>query len=174
MPKSAILPLTHLHDGKYGEIPEKENEALLHLSDPMVQSFNHAIGEGLQMAISNLPPVEMTTHDQPIIISLVDAKIYSPQVTSLMDEVHNTKTYPRQCIESGSTYKASLQATFGFIVNGKRMPYVEQNLGQVPIMVKSKLCSLYGLSPAELVQRGENLNDPGGYFIVNGARRILR
>ncbi|KAF2365748.1 RNA polymerase beta subunit protrusion [Trinorchestia longiramus] len=175
MPKSAILPLKHLHDGKYGEIPEKENEALLHLSDPMVESFNFAIGDGLQTAIDNIPSVDMTSpHGQPIIISLVDAKIHSPKVIALNDKVLDRKIYPRQCIEAASSYRGSLEATFGFVINNKKMPYIDQNLGQVPIMVKSKLCSLHGLTPRQLVDRGENVNDPGGYFIINGSRKILR
>lgn len=47
------------------------------------------------------------------------------------------------------------------------------NFGELPIMVKSKICPLSKMSRAELVEAGEDPDDPGGYFIINGTERIL-
>lgn len=49
----------------------------------------------------------------------------------------------------------SLQADISWSVNGIPKGIVKQSLGQVPIMVKSKLCNLHGLSPKELIERHE-------------------
>jgi len=35
----------------------------MHLADPMVQSFNYAITEGLPVAVANINPVELPTSD---------------------------------------------------------------------------------------------------------------
>jgi len=47
------------------------------------------------------------------------------------------------------------------------------NFGDMPLMLKSKVCPLSSMSRQELVEAGENPDDPGGYFIVNGTERIL-
>ncbi|XP_047488694.1 DNA-directed RNA polymerase I subunit RPA2-like [Penaeus chinensis] len=41
-------------------------------------------------------------------------------------------------------------------------------------MYTSKNCNLYKMTPKELVAHGELVNETGGFFIVNGAARILR
>jgi len=40
-------------------------------------------------------------------------------------------------------------------------------------MVKSEKCSLSKLNREELVQAGEDPDDPGGYFIINGTERVI-
>lgn len=46
-------------------------------------------------------------------------------------------------------------------------------IGKVPIMLKSKFCTLYGLSEEELYQIRECPFDMGGYFIINGSEKVL-
>lgn len=48
-----------------------------------------------------------------------------------------------------------LQVDVSWSVNGVPKGIIKQSLGQVPIMVKSKLCNLYGLSPKELIEHHE-------------------
>jgi DNA-directed RNA polymerase beta subunit len=43
----------------------------------------------------------------------------------------------------------------------------------MPVMVKSKICPLSNMSQQELMEAGEDPDDPGGYFIINGTERIL-
>ncbi|MCX8171818.1 MAG: DNA-directed RNA polymerase subunit B'', partial [Candidatus Bathyarchaeota archaeon] len=47
------------------------------------------------------------------------------------------------------------------------------HIGDIPTMLKSKFCHLYGLSEEELVRQGEDPLDPGGYFIINGSERVI-
>ncbi|MHA1319687.1 MAG: DNA-directed RNA polymerase subunit B'' [Promethearchaeota archaeon] len=46
-------------------------------------------------------------------------------------------------------------------------------IGKIPIMLKSCRCPLENLTEQELVNRGEDPLDPGGYFIINGTERVL-
>ncbi len=46
-------------------------------------------------------------------------------------------------------------------------------IGELPLMLKSSICHLHGLSDEELIQKGEDPKDPGGYFIVNGSERAV-
>jgi DNA-directed RNA polymerase subunit B" len=60
------------------------------------------------------------------------------------------------------------------IFNGVERPvYSDVFIGEVPIMVKSKLCYLSNLGKEDLIINGEDPDDPGGYFIINGSERVL-
>ena len=41
-------------------------------------------------------------------------------------------------------------------------------------MVKSNKCYLSSMSDRELVEHGEDCNEFGGYFVVNGNEKIVR
>jgi DNA-directed RNA polymerase II subunit RPB2 len=47
------------------------------------------------------------------------------------------------------------------------------NIGKIPIMLGSKYCALYDANPDYLSAVGECRHDNGGYFIVNGAEKIV-
>ena len=44
---------------------------------------------------------------------------------------------------------------------------------QVPIMLRSEYCCLYGNSDRELSELGECPYDQGGYFVINGSEKVL-
>jgi DNA-directed RNA polymerase subunit B" len=50
---------------------------------------------------------------------------------------------------------------------------VEADIGTLPIMLNSKVCNLFGLTSDEMITFGEDPNDPGGYFVVNGSERVI-
>lgn len=59
-----------------------------------------------------------------------------------MDSVH------RKCLMSS-------QADVSWSINGIPKGIIKQSLGHLPIMVKSQLCNLHGLTPRELVEHHE-------------------
>ena len=56
----------------------------------------------------------------------------------------------------------------------KKVSSHTRHVGMAPILVKSELCNLHGLSPAELVGKREDHNEMGGYFIINGNEKVVR
>ncbi|GBF36754.1 DNA-directed RNA polymerase subunit B [Methanofervidicoccus abyssi] len=50
---------------------------------------------------------------------------------------------------------------------------VEVYIGELPIMLGSKACYLHKKSRKELIEMGEDPEDPFGYFIINGSERVL-
>jgi len=50
---------------------------------------------------------------------------------------------------------------------------IKMYIGKLPIMLKSVRCPLANNSEIELIKKGEDFLDPGGYFIINGTERVL-
>jgi DNA-directed RNA polymerase beta subunit len=71
------------------------------------------------------------------------------------------------------TYSAPMYVEMSPIMNGVEGEKIWVNFGDMPIMLKSKICPLSSMTDKELVAVGEDPDDPGGYFIVNGTERIL-
>jgi DNA-directed RNA polymerase subunit B len=46
-------------------------------------------------------------------------------------------------------------------------------IGRLPLMLKSKKCPLSKKKKEELIGIGEDPEDPGGYFIINGSERVI-
>ncbi|TWU74349.1 hypothetical protein ED733_006257 [Metarhizium rileyi] len=86
----------------------------------------------------------------------------------------NREILPAECRERHVTYRGRLSATFEYSINGGDPVEFVRELGQVPIMIKSNRCHLENNSPAQLVQRKEESEELGGYFIVNGIEKIIR
>ena len=51
--------------------------------------------------------------------------------------------------------------------------YPKQSIGMVPIMLRSKYCILSESSDADRMGLKECFYDQGGYFIINGAEKVL-
>lgn len=59
-------------------------------------------------------------------------------------------------------------------LNGVRQEPIRRSVGEIPIMVRSSKCNLYGKNPQEVVAAGEEMQEFGGYFIVNGNEKVVR
>ena len=71
------------------------------------------------------------------------------------------------------TYSSPMYVEMSPVMNGVEGETLWVNFGDLPIMLKSKICPLAGMNEKELIEAGEDQDDPGGYFIVNGTERIL-
>ena len=45
---------------------------------------------------------------------------------------------------------------------------------EIPIMLKTKTCNLTGLNPRQLIDKGEEAHEMGGYFVINGIEKVVR
>ncbi|MGC9058850.1 MAG: DNA-directed RNA polymerase subunit B'' [Candidatus Aenigmatarchaeota archaeon] len=71
------------------------------------------------------------------------------------------------------TYAAPMYVEMTQVLNGIESKPVMVEIGDLPVMVKSKYCYLSKMDRNELIKEGEDPDDPGGYFIINGTERIL-
>ncbi len=71
------------------------------------------------------------------------------------------------------TYAAPMYVEMTTVLNNIHSEPKSINFGDLPVMLKSKICPLAGMNRSELTQAGEDPDDPGGYFIINGTERLL-
>ncbi|KAI9808915.1 MAG: DNA-directed RNA polymerase I subunit RPA2 [Pycnora praestabilis] len=86
----------------------------------------------------------------------------------------NREIYPAECRERHATYRGKLRARVEYKVNEGDWKETVREMGQMPIMLKTNRCHLEKCSPAQLVQRKEESEELGGYFIVNGNEKLIR
>eukprot|EP00798_Chlamydomonas_sp_ICE-L_P010691 gene10691-12383_t len=143
------------------------------LVEPHVASFDYFVSEGLTLAVDSIEPIEIThpitkvTHR----FWFEDPKLNRPVKE---DASGDARLFPRECRESGTTYKGPLEVTFCWAAENGAEGFLKKRLGSLPIMTKSSICHLNGMSRAELVGVKEEANEMGGYFICNGIERVLR
>ncbi|XP_075059866.1 DNA-directed RNA polymerase I subunit RPA2 [Mixophyes fleayi] len=165
--------LKKLTDPEYGKPGRKQLRSLQELTKAHIESFNQAMTEGLYLAVQAIRPLEFTFKSDRLSFAIVDAAISFPMVPkgSLCKE---PKVYPAECRGRRCTYRGKLTVDVSWSVNGVQKDVIKQSLGYVPIMVKSKLCNLYGLSPKQLIEHHEEEQEMGGYFIINGIEKVIR
>ncbi|KAL4221906.1 DNA-directed RNA polymerase I subunit RPA2 [Mactra antiquata] len=158
----------------YGKPPETQNQNLQDLVRPHVQSFNCILHEGLAEIVKHLNPVEFSLpNNDRVSLTIEDIVLASPAVNEKA-VCRTTKVYPAECRVRKTSYKGTLQATIGFTVNGEKGAPIARKIGQIPIMVKSEVCNLSKLTPKQLIKHGEEAEEMGGYFIVNGIEKVVR
>ncbi len=154
------------------EKKEKEKSHLLikkylqehSLIESNILSFNDFIERRMQTIVDQIN--EEISREE---IELWLGKVWmgKPQIVEADGSIRNI--LPIEAKLRKLTYSAPLHLEIG--VGGKEYTTVE--IGQIPIMVKSKCCNLSGMSTPELIKNFEDPFDQGGYFIINGNERVL-
>jgi DNA-directed RNA polymerase subunit B len=136
-----------------------------------IESFNHFLEYGIQNIIDEIETVslnpELGDH------KLKFGKVYIGRPSIKEADGSTRQIFPNEARIRNLTYAAAVYVDITPIINGVQEKPDRVHIGNLPIMVKSSLCSTHGLNPKELTINGEDPNDPGGYFIVNGTERVL-
>ncbi len=104
-------------------------------------------------------------------IKLGKFKLGNPSVKEADGSVRNI--YPLEARMRNLTYAAPMFVEMTPVLNGIESETIVVNFGDLPVMLKSKICPLSTLNKQELMQAGEDPDDPGAYFIINGTERVL-
>lgn len=103
-----------------------------------------------------------------------NVQLSKPMVGDRVKGVRERRIFPSECRERLTTYTGKLSARFSWSVNGDPEQSEIVHLGLAPVLAKSNRCNLRGLSSKELVDRHEEANEFGGFFIINGNERLIR
>ncbi len=139
-----------------------------------IESFNYFLDNELNSIIEEnreiLPTIIPPNVDE-FKIRFDNVRITKPEITEADGSVR--KIYPMEARLRKLTYAAPMYITVSAHINGAQRESFETQIGSLPVMLKSKVCHLNKLSREELVQHGEDPDDPGGYFIINGTEKVL-
>lgn len=156
------------------KVPDEQHSFVQNLIKNHIESFNYFLEHGLSEGINACPPFVYTLPSgQKLEIRVTNYKLYKPQVDSAC-YARNKDLYPSECRQRATSYMGKLNLEFVWYLDGNFMGSIEEYIGQIPIMVKSKLCNLANASPKEMIRRKEDAEELGGYFIINGNERIIR
>jgi len=137
-----------------------------------VESYNDFIATRIPKIIKQIKEI---TPEVPDIgefkIKLGKFKIGRPSVKEADGSVRDI--FPSEARMRNLTYAAPMYIEMTPVLNGIESETMFVNFGDLPVMVKSKICPLSGMSEMELIEAGEDPDDSGGYFIINGTERVL-
>ena len=142
--------------------------------DSDIESFNNF----MEKELNNI--LEENREIVPTIIphNIDDFKIRLDKIWAVKPEITEADgskrdIFPIEARLRKLTYSAPTFIEVSAHINGVQRESFTTQIGNLPIMLKSRWCHLHGLSKEELVEKGEDPNEPGGYFIINGTEKVL-
>ena len=140
-----------------------------------VDSFNDMIEVGIPTFLKVSNPLELELRDNRFIRVYVGGKDGTKLTFLPPTEDDGSALVPHACRLDNRTYALTLQAdieveyVFGDgSIETRTFPNVL--VGKIPLMLRSKLCYLSAL-PGETI--GECKFEAGGYFVIDGAEKVL-
>ncbi len=134
-----------------------------------INSYNKFLEYGLQKIIDEQGLIETDLED--IYVKLGKIRVENPVVKEADGAIE--KLYPNEARLRNLSYSAPLFLEMSVVQGEDEQEPREAKIGQLPIMIKSDICNLVGITDDEMVRHGEDPLDPGGYFIVNGTERVV-
>ena len=83
------------------------------------------------------------------------------------------KIFPIEARLRKITYSAPMFIDVSAHINDVQRESFTTQIGNLPIMLKSNFCHLHKLSRDELIKQGEDPDEPGGYFVINGTEKVI-
>jgi DNA-directed RNA polymerase subunit B len=136
-----------------------------------LDSYNEFVEKGLQDIINQVSEIHIDAPDFPYKVKFGRIEIGRPRIVEVDGSDH--PIYPTEARLRNLTYKSPMYLEMSYVRNGREGPIEFIHIGDIPVMLKSKLCPLYKYTRDELISIGEDPYDPGGYFIVNGSERVI-
>ncbi len=139
-----------------------------------IESFNNFIEKELQAILEENRTVEPTiipSNVDDFKIRLDRIWVTKPEITEA--DGSTRPVYPVEARMRKLSYAAPIFLEVSAHINGVQRESFKTQIGSLPIMLKSKNCHLSTLSRDELVRLGEDPDDPGGYFIINGTEKAI-
>ncbi|ABK78187.1 DNA-directed RNA polymerase, beta subunit/140 kD subunit [Cenarchaeum symbiosum A] len=148
------------------DILRREGIARQHLN-----SFDEFLERGLQSIIDEQGQIEIENAEYPYKIQLGKVKLQKPRMMELDGSI--TYITPAEGRLRNVSYSAPVMMEASVVEDGKTLESKFVHIGDIPTMIKSSACVLHNLPDQKLIEQGEDPNDPGGYFIINGSERVV-
>ncbi len=135
-----------------------------------LESYNKFLEFGIQDIIDKVGQVEPNIEGYKLRFGRV--RLEKPMIIEA--DGSRRPIYPMEARLRNLTYAAPVFLQITPVVHDvERRGFNEVFIGELPVMLRSKLCHLDGMGKDELIDAGEDPYDQGGYFIINGSERVL-
>ncbi len=144
------------------------------LIESSIESFNYFMERELQKIIEENKIIEPTIIPPDVEeFKIRFDRVWAEKPQIIEADGSKRPVYPIEARLRKITYASPMFIEVSAHVNGVQRETFVTQIGSIPIMLKSKFCHLNGLNWEELIEKGEDPDDPGGYFIINGSERVI-
>ncbi|KAL8274805.1 hypothetical protein Esti_001280 [Eimeria stiedai] len=134
-------------------------------------SYNHLITHELRAIVrAAANRLIKSDVDPAFFLEFLDIQVGDARLEESMQQF---KLTPKVCRVRELSYSAPLLAEVEYSRGHEIVRRRGVCIGYIPVMLRSKVCALYGKTDAQIQQLGECPLDPGGYFIVKGTEKVL-
>lgn len=143
-------------------------------TDHNINSFNKFLKTGVQRVVDEVN--EVVPDILPIGVRDLRIKLGKIWVEKpLVKEADGSrrKILPTEARLRNITYEAPIFLEMSIVQSGEEKDKQTVVIGEMPIMLKSENCYLHGQESDKLIESGEDPDDPGAYFIINGTERVV-
>ncbi len=134
-----------------------------------LDSYNKFIAGGMQRVIDSQPLIEPQI--QGMQLKLGKIRVEKPMITEA--DGSRRPLYPAEARARDLSYTAPIFLEMTLVIKGVEKRTEDVYVGEIPVMIKSKVCYLNGKTEEDLLKAGEDPLDTGGYFIINGTEKSL-
>ena len=134
-----------------------------------IASYDKFVASGLQTIVDAQAIIEPQV--EGMVIKLGKVTVGRPIVIEY--DGSRRELWPSEARLRDLTYSAPIYLEMTQVVNNSEKKMENVYVGELPVMLKSKLCYLHKKTPDELVAAGEDSQDPGAYFVINGTEKAL-
>jgi len=139
-----------------------------------IESFNNFAEKELNNVLEEnkiIEPTIIPPNVESFKIRLDKIWVTKPEITEADGSKRNI--FPAEARLRKLSYAAPIFIEVSAHVNEVQRESFTTQVGSLPIMLHSNYCHLNKLSKQELIEKGEDPSEPGGYFIINGTERVL-
>ncbi|MDO5832798.1 DNA-directed RNA polymerase subunit B'' [Methanobrevibacter sp.] len=139
------------------------------LVDHHIKSYNDFVNNRIQNIIDITDPISLDDGKY----TLKTGKVRIEKPSNKEADGSRSEIDPTEARLRNLNYSADMYLEMALNEEGEDNPLEEVYIGELPVMLKSDICHLNGLSDEELIEKHEDPQDLGGYFIVNGSERAV-
>jgi len=137
-----------------------------------IESYNRFVEERIQAILNEVGSIEPELPDgEDLVIKIVDVDIERPKINEADGSVR--KITPREARMRDLTYSSEIKVQMTPIFEGVKQESEEVTIGEIPVMIGSDLCWTSEWDEEDMRENGEDPEDTGGYFIINGSEKTI-
>ncbi len=137
------------------------------LVESNILSFNDFIQNKIQRIVEE---INESINNEDVEIKFGKVRVGEPNLIEADGSIG--KITPMMARLRNLTYSAPVYVEL-MVRHENQTESTEAEIGRIPVIVKSAICNMHGMSREELEKNYMDPLDPGGYFIINGNERVL-